>query len=483
MTANDWQNLVDNWWPQLLGLSGVLLAVLASVHILLTKRNIHARTGWIGLVWLVPVLGAVLYLLLGINRIHRRAVSMHRRLSMPAIAMHPRPSGESATTLADGPITRMNDRITHWPLTAGNRVRVLNEGALASRSMLEAIAGAQRTITLCTYIFDPDEMGNAFVEALTAAVARGVEVRVIVDAVGLRYSWDNPVDRRLREGGVQVRHFLPPRFWPTRMPYANLRNHRKILVIDGAVGFTGGMNLRAGNLLAPGHPEAIRDLHFELRGPVVAQLQRTFQEDWLFVAGEMLVGEQWFPAIEPVGKTLARGISDGPDVDYEKLFWAFLAGINGARRSLMILTPYFLPEPELVAALAAAALRGVTVDIVVPAHSNLPLVDWASGETREYLLQQGCRIWLTGEPFDHGKLFLVDDTWALLGSANWDPRSLRLNFEFVVECQDPDLGLALRAEFQRRMAVARPLTASLLRDRALWLRLRDRLAALFTPYL
>lgn len=483
MTDVDWLALIEFWWPPLLGFFGLAATLLATVHVLLTKRQVQARAGWVGLVWLAPVIGSALYLLLGINRIRRRAVAMHRRRPVPqgAPAVVPVSGGDLPDSLRV--INRVINQVTRRPVLAGNRITPFDDGRTACAAMLAAISRAQHSISFCTYIFDTDEAGIAFIDALAAAQDRGVDVRVLVDAVGLRYSLFDPADRRMAARGIPVRRFLPPRFLPTHLPYANLRNHRKIMVIDGMTGFTGGMNVRAGHLHPPKHPDAIHDLHFELQGPVVGQLQRSFLEDWLFASGEELAGERWFPALQPCGETLARGISDGPDEDYDKLFWAYMAGINGAQKSLYVLTPYFLPEPELSAALQAAAMRGVDVNIVLPEHSNLPLVDWASAGVVESLLAHGCRVWLTPPPFDHGKLFLVDDAWALIGSANWDPRSLRLNFEFSVECYDPVLGRRLRYVFEERLARARLLTGEELQRRHWLVRLRDGFAGLFTPYL
>lgn len=471
-------------WPQELGLAGLAIAVAATVHVVLTKRNVQSRAGWVAIIWLVPLLGAVLYLLLGVNRIRRRAVALHRRANLPLA-----PAEAVLASVRDLPeslraINRVINQVTSRPLLGGNEVQVFDNGAAAWEAMLAAIAGARKSVSFCTYIFDNDELGQRLVSALAAAQARGVQVRVLIDAVGLRYSsWLNPVDSRLAAAGVRVARFLPPRFLPWHLAYANLRNHRKILVIDGETGFTGGMNVRHGHTLSVRDQGAILDLHFGLRGPVVSQLQRSFQEDWLFAARERIAGDAWFPELTAAGETLARGISQGPDEDPDRLLWAYLAGIQGAQRSLYILTPYFLPEPEVVMALKAAAMRGVAVTVVLPEHSNLALVDWAASPVIEELLAFGCRVYLTPPPFDHGKLFLVDDAWGLVGSANWDPRSVRLNFEFVVECYDSTLGRRLRYVFEERLARARLLQVDELRRRPFLVRLRDGLAGLFTPYL
>lgn len=268
-----------------------------------------------------------------------------------------------------------------------------------------------------------------------------------------------------------------------RAPYFNLRNHRKIMVIDGQVGFTGGINIREGHVLAnrPKHP--VRDLHFRVEGPVVTHLQEVFAEDWQFTTREALEGALWFPKLTPVGATLARGIADGPDEDMDRFTWTLQAALACAHRSVTIMTPYFLPDTIFHIALSTAALRGVEVNILLPAVSNLRLVQWAMWRQLEEVLRGGVRVWLTPPPFDHTKLMLVDNEWVLLGSANWDTRSLRLNFELDVECYDRDLCTQLMAHVSARMSVARELSVQELQERPLSLRVRDGFARLLMPYL
>ena len=216
------------------------------------------------------------------------------------------------------------------------------------------------------------------------------------------------------------------------------------MVVDGRVGFTGGMNIREGCLLElhPRHP--VRDLHFRVEGPAVTHLQEVLAEDWAFITGELLQGPRWFPPPEPAGSTLARGITDGPDEDFERLRMTLLGAITAARSSVIVVTPYFLPDATLVNTLNVAAMRGVQVDILLPAEGNLRVVQWASTAQLWQVLERGCRVWLTPPPFDHTKLMVVDGAWVLLGSSNWDPRSLRLNFEFDLECYDRGLGESLQ---------------------------------------
>jgi cardiolipin synthase len=267
------------------------------------------------------------------------------------------------------------------------------------------------------------------------------------------------------------------------MPYVNLRNHRKILVVDGSVGFTGGMNIREASYLHLDTANPTRDLHFRLQGPVVSHLVNAFAQDWTHTTGEHLEGDLWCPPISPVGESTARGVSDGPDDDFEKLAWTIMAGLRAADRHVRIVTPYFLPDQVLLTALNVVTLAGVRLDIVLPESSNLRIVGWAMRAQLAQVMEYGARIWLSPPPFDHTKLMLVDEGWALFGSGNWDPRSLRLNFEFNVECYDPRLVATLDEIVAGKIEDARPLSRDELDRRSLPIKLRDGAAWLFSPYL
>jgi cardiolipin synthase len=347
--------------------------------------------------------------------------------------------------------------------------------------MLEAIRGAKESISLASYIFEALGIGSQFTTELTAAVKRGVEVRVMVDDAGTRYSWP-PVIEALQQMGVKARRFMPNHFL-LRLITMNLRNHRKIMVVDGATAFTGGMNIRQGNMLLqnPDHP--VQDLHFEITGPIVAQIQRVFAEDWAFCAGETLEGAKWFPHLDENGTASALGIVDGPDEDLEVMPATFFAAINAAKHEILIATPYFLPTHVLTAALRLASIRGVKVRIVTPAHNNIPFVSWASQTLYPQLLQTGCRIFESPPPFDHTKIFLIDGVWSFIGSTNWDPRSLRLNFEFNVGIYDRTLTTHLRELFQHKRSQCREVTSEGLEAAPMLQKLRNGFARLFIPML
>jgi cardiolipin synthase len=258
------------------------------------------------------------------------------------------------------------------------------------------------------------------------------------------------------------------------------------MVVDGLLGFTGGMNIREGNVVALPSAHPIRDIHFKVQGPIVEDLQRAFAIDWAFTVGERLDGPDWFPRIQETereGGVYARGIPDGPDTDMDNMRLVMLGALAAAQDRLKIVTPYFLPDSALAAALQTTALRGVRVDIILPEKSNIFFMDWAMEAQLSDLIDRGCRITLSPPPFDHSKLFVVDGLWSLIGSTNWDPRSLRLNFEYNLECYDPPLAHTLETLIDGRIEKGRPLTAEYLRSLPRIRRLRDGFARLLTPYL
>jgi cardiolipin synthase A/B len=477
----------DSWWP-VLGASLLVIAELAAAaHAVLNKREIRAATAWVGLIFLVPGAGVLLYMLLGINRIKRVGARVREGMKRyQHVSDAPLTPAELETRLGAGgahlsEIARTIDRTSRRPLLPGNRVALLRDGDEAYPEMLRAIAAATRSIALVSYIFDNDRAGRQFVDALAAARERGVEVRVLIDDAGARYSWP-AIDRSLKRRGVTVARFMRVRV-PWAAGFVNLRNHRKILVVDGTVGFTGGINIRSECVLAQASRTPTRDLHFRIEGPVVTQLMDVFAEDWTFTTREVLDAAHWFPDVQPVGDAIARTISDGPDRDLDCMRWALHGALASARRSVRIMTPYFLPDEPLITALNVAALRGVEVDVVLPERSNLRVVNWAMRGELWKVLHHGCRVWLTPPPFDHSKIMVVDGAWTLLGSANWDPRSLRLNFELGVECYDAALATELEALVDARITTARRIDAATLGGAGRLARLRDATARLLSPYL
>ena len=454
----DWLTRLSHFWPHFAAGFFLVSCLLASSHALLLKRDNRAATIWIFIIWMLPALGPLLYLILGVNRLRRHAVKLgvHKTFSRPVPDDLGEPEPDCAEHLKH--IARVVSRVVTQPLTAGNKIEPLVNGDEAFPAMIAAIDGAKASVTLCSYIFDNDPTGRKFVAALERAHKRGVAVRVLVDSAGTRYSFP-PIHWKLRHAKIPYAKFLPTSiFTPWRLATINLRNHRKSLIIDGQVAFTGGMNIRHGNVLKenPAHP--VQDLHFRITGQVVEELQEAFANDWAFVTREILDGEPWFPPLCESGNVIARVVPDGPDSDFENARWTLLAALAEAQHNVQILTPYFLPDNALITALNLASLRGVRVDIILPEKNNLPPVHWASRAMWWQVLERGCHIWLTPPPFDHSKLMIMDGHWVLLGSANWDARSLRLNFELNVECYSRGFARAMEQLIQQKIGTAHEVT-------------------------
>jgi cardiolipin synthase len=457
----------------------LIIAVPLCAHVLLRKDNEPAVVGWIALILLSPFLGSVLYLLFGINRVERSARKLRSRaevgarFSISAILM---PWTTKAHPRFLGVTTAVND----LPFLPGNQVAPLMNGDMAYPAMLEAIAGAKHTIALSTYIFDYDATGQAFVAALIAAVERGVRVRVLIDDVGLRYS-KRAIDEDLTRGGVEAARFIPHNLRFIR--FFNLRNHRKIMVVDGQVGFIGGMNIRHGNVLDAKPPHPVQDIHFKVRGPVLDQMSALFEEDWEFATTEEINLPRWPETVAYPGIVEARLAPAGPDHRVETLQWLILGALAVSQKHVRIMTPYFIPNAGLVTALCVCALRGVEVEVLVPVKSNIPGIDWAMAANFEKIIAHGVKIYLSPAPFDHSKVMVVDGRWSLVGSTNWDQRSLRLNFEANLECVDSAMGAELERYFDGKKASARHLELQTVQSMPLWMRLRNNFARLFSPYL
>ena len=468
-----------------IGLSGAV-----TIHVLLHKRDVRSSTAWIGLAWLSPGFGAVLYYVFGINRIMRRTSRMVRGTTPRKAMVTPKPHGPESVPPAQeisslpeniATIARVSQLASHHMMAAGNAMTVLRAGDEGYPAMLDAIGKATRSVAIASYIFHADKVGLAFVAALKKAQDRGCEVRVLIDGVGCGYL-RSPIADQFAAAGIPTERFM--HFWqPWRMPFVNMRLHKKLLIIDGSVGFTGGLNISAQCVLKdhPLHP--VNDVHFRFEGPIVTQLMVTFAEDWNFMTGEVLDGDAWWPELGPAGAIPARGISSGPDEDIGILSSIIATAVGEAKRRLRIVTPYFLPDQTLAAALVIAALRGVEVDIVVPQKSDHPSLDWAMHAHFGYLAVPGINIYFARPPFDHSKLTTVDGAWSLIGSANWDVRSLRLNFEYNLECYGPRAAVEVDKVIDEKIAAARKVDPAEFAGRLRLIKLRDAAARLLLPYL
>jgi len=478
--------LLQEYWPHIVFLLTFVLAAAAAVHAAMNKTDVRAAIGWVGIILMSPLFGAFFYLIAGVNRVRHVQISQQRDKSL-----------KEYTRLDDSPIAdvtpysapqfaslqTLGDHITDFPLCDGNHIQMLVGGDQAYPAMLAAIDRARVSIALQTYIFDNDAEGRKIADALGRAKERGVEIRVLIDAIGAKYSRP-PIVRLLRRKGIRTALFMTNPLG-LRMPYANLRSHRKILIVDGCVGFTGGMNIRAGFVSAVAGEHTAGDTHFKVEGPIVPQLTAVFAQDWEFTTREALPHETWGCTAwtPPTPRAPARCIPSGPDRSILSTHNMLLGAFAVAQRHIRIQSPYFLPDITLLGAINTAARRGIQVDIIIPGRNNLRLVNYAMTAQLDQVIRNGCRVWRARGNFNHSKLITVDGAWSYVGSSNLDPRSLRLNFELDIEIYSRATARDIESLIDAEIRNADAVTLESLAAMPFIKRLRNKIIWLASPYL
>jgi cardiolipin synthase len=467
-----------------------LLAVLAHAAVIVAvvlarRRDPSATLAWILFIVVAPFLGAALYLLLGRTRMRRAARRSSRaeaRLRAVLSRYDVRARLQQGTGVADmrtQAMIRLGGAVAGTPASTGNATSALIDAAATYREITETIQQARHHIHVEFYIIQPDAIGSGLRDLLTERAAAGIEVRVLCDGIG---SMSLPSDfwAPLLAAGGRAASFAPlSKLLPhwRRRDRVDFRNHRKIVVVDGRVGFTGGINVGKEYL---GLDPAIgkwRDTHIRIEGPAVLSLQQTFLQDWLATTGEMLDDERYFPASPPAGECLVQVIDSGPDQAWASVELYYAQAIALACQRVWITNPYFVPSQLIESALTVAALRGVDVRILLPKKSDSRLVTLASHSYYAPLLHAGVRIFEYARGFVHAKTMVVDDWVVTIGSANMDMRSFKLNYElnaFVFGprlCQDVARQFALDLEaatqvtkdWEKRMSLARQLVRGVAR--------------------
>ena len=464
----------------------LVVATLGAMHVLRFQTRSNSALLWIIILYSFPLFGLIAYIFFGVNRLLRNeeVLSSIRGIESPAT-----PDSISATQVVDDSLSGLNclsANLTNIPLSRADTCDFYQSGERAYENMLGAIGSAEHSIYLCTYIFNYDVIGKRFADALIAAHQRGVAVYVLIDGVGQWYA-HKLARPYLRRHGIAVKTFLPLTLFPPNI-YINLRNHRKLLIIDRRHAFIGGLNI-SDAYYNDGPHRSYRDLHFQLKGPVAQQLAAVFASDWAFMSSNAPalpvepVSDRIADSTTATSPTACRTIIDDPGRRVGHLPLIIFAAINNARTSVHIITPYFLPNSELIAALSAAALRGVEVNVILPQQNNYAPVHHASRHTHEQLLVRGVNIFYQPAPFAHSKLFLIDKNYVLIGSANFEPRSFRLNYEIGVEIFSRKFGEDMYGYIQALLRECFPETKERLDQRSLLLRIIDGIAWLFTPLL
>lgn len=464
-------------WPVSFLLLGI--AVLTAGHALLNKRDSRAAFGWIALCIILPLAGPIIYLLFGINRVRSRARRDYLiKVSRDSLQTIPDPQGTSFR-----PLSSVGETLTRKGLSSCNSLDILINGEALYPAMLDAIENARTRVLLASYIFDHDHTGTEFVEALARATRRGVDVRVMLDGLGECMSLPR-IGPRLERAGVRFVRFNPIRLLPPSLNI-NMRNHRKLLIVDSLLAFTGGQNIGDRHMASrTTGKHKVLDIHFRLTGKIVDELEWSFWQDWRYCRGKRNPGTfRGNNVLIPDADIWSRLILDGPNRHFDKLNNLLVGIISSARSRVWIMTPYFLPSLDLVGAITAAHLRGVDVVILLPGENNIKLADWASKNILRQILEHPIDVRYQPPPFVHSKLLLVDSHYSLIGTANMDPRSLRLNYELGVELFSASVNSGLAGYFEEQARHASRITIEDINARSLPVKIRDSLAWLFSPYL
>ncbi len=474
------------YWTQLLVASEWAIRLTMLPVIVLRKEKPTTCLAWLAIVFFEPWIGLALYLLIGENRLGRRRLAsrQRRRLRLQATDY---PQVESDHVVDPGEtddfsvLVHLAEHVGGLPVVAGNSISLMSDTDEVIERMIAEIDAAQHHVHLLFYIFQDDEVGRRVAEALVRAVERGVDCRVLADAVGSRRLFRR-LAPYLRQHGVRIYPVLPANLW--RLPFArlDLRNHRKLAVIDGVVAFTGSQNIVEPSY---GHKRAgvWHDVMARVTGPVVRQLQGIFLEDWFYESGELLDDPALFPRSPADGPIAVQVVPTGPDQPTELFQDMIVRAIFLARRRIVITSPYFIPNEAMLLALRLAALRGVQVDLVIPRRSDHRVVNAAGSFYCEYLMRYGVRVFLFLDGMLHAKTLTVDDELAMFGSANYDIRSFSLNFELNLFIHAEEAVRQVHDLQQHYLGRSRQATLADWPTRTLAGRLKVNLAKLFSPLL
>ena len=429
-------------WPSLTSfftLLDIVIVVLTMIWVLTVKREPMTAVAWCLLVILIPLFGVLLFFFFGYQSLHRPL----RRKKLRAQAFRAKQPREPHIPAQEHEeLALLARQLGAGQLVGGNAITLFHTGAPAFDAMLAAIRTAKQHIHMQFFITRADASGRLFMETLAERARAGVEVRFLYDAVG-SWSLHSSVLRLLTQAGGQAQPFLPLPNPLRRRLRINLRNHRKILLIDGQIAFTGGLNIGDEYLGYSPFFGAWRDTHLRLAGPAVRDLQRVFAEDWDFATNELLEREDFFPPLASEGNAFVQVAWSGPDQELKPIREVYFAAIMRARTRLWLTTPYFVPDASLLDALCLAARTGRDVRIICPFRPDKWVPHFASRYCWAQLLAAGVKIYQYTAGFMHAKTLLMDEAWCSVGTVNFDNRSFNLNFEVTCLIEDRDIAQQL----------------------------------------
>ncbi|MEO5676635.1 MAG: cardiolipin synthase [Usitatibacter sp.] len=460
--------MLDIPWLQIFFISYVTWVLVACGTLLMSRRSPQATLAWIFAFIALPVVSGIYYTVFGPRRLQRRKRRYGvARVQAGAVSQHLRSSAcETRPTLSPDArsLAAVGKRLDQGEPTFATSVKLLDDGDQKMEALERGILDAQHHIHIEYYIWEPDRIGAHFRDLLAAAAGRGVEVRVLYDAVGspnMTHAFWRPVT----DARGEVRAFNALRFTIGGLNFANFRTHRKIAICDGRVGFLGGINMHDPATATRSGKDAWRDQHASITGEPVRKLQRLFLENWTYSGGSFRLSHKampdYFPSAQPGGKGVpVQILASGPDDESAPLHAFFLAALATARRRAWIETPYLIPDEPLESALRVAELRGVDVQVIVPHEGDSRIVTMASRTYCDALGKSGIKVFEYGPPMLHAKTMVIDDTVAVVGTANLDNRSFRLNFEVAAAFYDAKLIARLAQRFEEDREGSRPFRAS-----------------------
>lgn len=475
--------------------------ILVSLHCLARRREASSTIVWMFIAWSFPFFGPLFYLMFGIDRVSMKGFKKH--VTDEKLLAERKAREDEAMPLAywrsvrqmvqtqpplepEREFDRAIDSILpDYPLLGGNEIKPLISGDELYPCIFEAMRRATHHVHIQSFIIEADKTGRDLMTLLSDKARSGVKVRVLFDRFGSTHAFLTGFFRQYSgipnlqiEGWTQA-NLLKRQF------QINLRNHRKTIIVDGREAFCGGINIGDINTTR-GDIKPIRDYHFSLRGPIVQELQYSFMRDWYYITDENpeeLLNETYFPRITPVGASLIRMINSGPASEMEAIADVFFAALNMARKQILLVTPYFVPPRDIIRSLRIAALRGVDVRLVVPEENNHFYAGLASRALYEELLQAGVRIFERHPPFMHAKGLIIDDTIAIVGTSNFDFRSLRLNYETDLVVYDDIFVNKLKEIIIEDIAMSSEVYLNEWRKRPVFAKMSENLAYLMMPVL
>lgn len=474
----------------LLGVIFTFYAFFIGMVIFLENSNPSKTIAWLLILFLVPVVGFIFYILFGQNVRKKKRFEKKKDIDFKLLSQIAYTQEKilneiglfgNDESMVKSRLIKLLLKNSQAPFTVNNNTEVLTNGENTYSSIISELKKAKHHIHIQYFIIRNDNIGNQIKDILIEKVKAGVEIRLIYDSVGC-WKLGKKYVKSLKEAGVEVHTFYPVIF-PVLSRQLNYRNHRKIIVIDGKIGYLGGINIGDEYLGKNPNLGFWRDTHIKIEGEAIYSLQNIFLKDWYFVSNELIIDEKYYPNLEHYGEQLIQITSSGPDSDWESILQAYFTMISTAEKRIWITTPYLVPDESILMALKTASLSGIDVRIIIPSKPDHYLVYWASKANIEELLMAGVKVYTYEKGFIHSKILLVDGISASIGTANLDIRSFSINFEVNAFIYDNAVVKRLEDDFIMDTEDSKEVILEQHLKRGIYTKFREALGRLFSPLL